>query len=265
MIRFRFTEDEKRYLALVSALYRNLATHLPPHLVSACMRDLGKLQDQLMLEGVRQGLAVAEVSQLATESGHSDARVLKAFQAHATVYGSQDTPLRNVELEWLEKLGFDPSTSSSAWLDDRPMRFAPDTLEAWEAERPAVDPAPPISAADMNNMFAPRGTDDSVALAAAETGGDEFEGDEPQLLDEARSVLLQATKSGNGPDNWAQMLLLLHRELHVDAGFLDIQMSTPMGRTVLDQCGLYDVRPGRLNLQDLQQQASAQTDDGSSP
>jgi hypothetical protein len=277
VIRFRFTEDEKRYLALLSALYRNFATHLPPHLVSACMRDLGKLQDTLLLEGVRQGVAVAELSELGPEP---NLRQLKAFQAHAIVYGSQDTPLRDAELGWLQKWGRPANTAENAWLDNSPMQFAPDTFDAWEAER-RVAPASARRVCPSDGCQSPAcmaanrclALDDPRPISHPESFPfetfPEEEGDvqdRPDLLDRSRDVLLQLVKSGNEPSDWGQMILALQRELHVDAGFLDLQMSTPMGRTVLDQCGLFNLRADRLNLQDLlvQQEAADPTDGDSS-
>jgi hypothetical protein len=39
------------------------------------------------------------------------------------------------------------------------------------------------------------------------------------------------------------IILGLHRKMGVDAGYLDIQLTTHFGRTVLDQCGLAGLAP----------------------
>ena len=65
---------------------------------------------------------------------------------------------------------------------------------------------------------------------------------QPQLLDRARDVLLRSTP----PATWTDLVLLLMRELRVDAGHIDQVMSTPMGMTVISQCNLFHLHPGAM-------------------
>lgn len=257
MIRFRFAKDEKRYLTLLGEVFSLVASHLPAPAVSHAMRNFGKVQDMLLLEGVRQGLGVAEIARHAIERGHSDMRSLKPFQAHAMVYGSSDTPLRDVELEWLDKLGMDTATADDAWLDRNPMRFAPQTLKAYEAERgplspsvPPVDEGIPTNNDDIQKHWA---ADDEPPLPPPVSGTDQEDTQErPALLDRVRETLQKLLGEGYQPGSWEEMIMRLHLVTGIDAGFLDLQMGTDMGRTVLAQCGIYDVVPGRgIDLNEL--------------
>ena len=36
----------------------------------------------------------------------------------------------------------------------------------------------------------------------------------------------------------------LHLETRIDAAFLDLQLSSDIGITMLNQCGIYDLNPG---------------------
>jgi hypothetical protein len=50
-------------------------------------------------------------------------------------------------------------------------------------------------------------------------------------------------RTGWDPKTWQDLILGLHRHMGVDAGFLDLQLTTHFGRTVLDQCGLAGMAP----------------------
>lgn len=310
MIRFRHEEDERRYLKLRSEVYRLLATHVPAPLVSSVLRNIAKLDQLIHLEGVRQGLAVAEISELSEDMQKSGVRHLKAFQAHAVIYGSTDTPLTSVENEWLEKLNVPPATRP--WLDELPMRYAPQTLEEWENEEPTPPVFDRLEDVIKRVEEEPRSRSDRViAKARAEMEKDgvaisdcmicngtrrvlvpetlqQYPGqsvqcndcggygfvpnphrapdfgvpaqdatshppvmeprhdpdESPAFLDEVRNRLQTLMKAGWHPDDWGQLVLRLHQEMKVDAGYLDIQLSTDFGRAMLDQCGLFELHPG---------------------
>lgn len=257
MIRFRFVEDEKRFLRLLSEIYRQCATHLPPATLSSILRNFGKLQDLLMLEGVRQGVAVAELGLLIDESStpfSTPVRELKAFPAHAAVYGSSDTPLHSVELEWFLKLGVPPE-AQGAWLDAKPMRFAPETeFEAIVAMRQPPSSSPPransddLFPGDDGNLF----IQDLLGLVARqgvpESGAQNVPAEEPveypATLDQIRDALKTRIGGGWQPTSWTDLVMGLHLALSMDAGFIDLTLSTPMGQTVLAQCGIHDLSPG---------------------
>jgi hypothetical protein len=273
VIRFRHTEDEARYLRLRSAIYREIATHLPARLVSTVMRNLGKMEQVLHLEGIRQGVSVAELSLLAQELGGRD---LRAFQAHATLYGSQDTPLTDVEQEWLEKLGLDPTTADGAWLDRSPMRFAPKTVVESGAnprDRDGVKLAPGVTSISAEELLERRGTEPTelqlLDRQAPTPGGrppdvdgykevepgdyadEEIQPESPSFLDRVRGQIQTMTAGGWKAESYQQLVLDLHRELQTDAAFLDLQLSTHVGRTMLTQCGIF-LNPGHgINLGEM--------------
>lgn len=248
MIRFRYTEDERRYYTLVGQAYRLMARHMPPQAVSEAMRAIGKTQEMLQLEGIRQGVAAAA---LADELHRANAQILgmppdgpkhaKAFQLHAIIYGSSDTPLRAVETERLGHLGLSREYRSDGWLDDAPLRFAPSTeAEFAESEmeshhhEPVPEPVRHAPSRTAIDDFQAHLGDDDESLDAQEF---------PELLDRIRDSLRGGLSGGWKPANWQELIIRLHMELHVDAGFLDLQLSTEMGRTVLAQVGLLDIQP----------------------
>lgn len=89
------------------------------------------------------------------------------------------------------------------------------------------------------------------------------------MMDRIRGVLL---KMNPKQASWQDMILHVHRVTGVDAGFLDIQLSSPMGMTVLAQCGIH-INPGAgINLPELQERLAAaqpppesDENDGSAP
>jgi len=251
MIRFRFTEDERRYLSLLSKTYRLMAKHMPPQAVSEAMRAIGKTQEILQLEGVRQGLAAAA---LAMELHESGAQMLgmppdgllhaKAFQLHALVYGSADTPLRAAEQESLESMRLPGDHRSGGWLDGSPMRFAPDTEDQWATEAARLPQSEPVQDQAPEALHAPEAREDSFLDGLELPPPDDLDMQErPDLLDRIRDTLQAKTSKGWKPTSWQELIVHLHMELHIDAGFLDLQLNTPMGRTVLEQSGLL-IDPG---------------------
>jgi hypothetical protein len=285
VIRFRHEDDEKRYLHLRTEIYLRVARGLPAQLVSEVMRNFGKLEQLLQLEGVRQGLAVAELSQLSAEIGAPDVRDLKAFQAHAMMYGSQDTPLIGVEAEWVDKLSLNDSDAQRAWLDPSPMRYAPQTLSEWEAVEERL-----VSRVEQSTRS--RGPDDFQALLDGDDDGDDdgdmsdvalqslFEGapqtdpddaqEQPAMLDKLRDEVLLMRSKGWDPKTWTQLIMDLHLALQTDAAFLDIQLSTQMGANVLAQAGIH-ISPGAgIFLEEIRsaaaaQQEEAEADDSGTP
>lgn len=244
MIRFRFAEDEKRYLLLVSAIQRQLATRLPPAEVSVAMRNLGKLQDLLMMEGVRQGAVAAGLARC--DGAPELVERMPPFQLHATVYGSQDTPMHLAEQEWIrDALHLDVGAMcEQSWLDAQPMQFAPDTLQAAEVTEQA--PGAPASVPAPTRKPLDSWTDDDIAAEARRWASQVKEGDaqeHPDLLDRVRDVLQDLRKEGFRPTAWAEMIMRVHLATQVDAGFLDLQLGTPMGITVLRQAGFLDLDP----------------------
>ena len=276
MIRFRFTEDEKRYLSLMSEAYRLLAKHAPADVTSKVMRNLGKMEQVAYFEGIRQGFAGAELSLMMEDSGIQEGcRHLKAFQAHAHVYGSSDTPLREVEMERVEAMNLGEDAAHSAWLDRNPMRFAPQTLREWEGEGAEKstdyetfseriddelgrDPGSvpfigTIRESEIKEGLSEPGDfanvvegileieRDTVPKTKAQSDWDDQPVNSPQFLDRVRDFLQE---KGEEPDTWASLIMHLHRGMEVDAGYLDLVLSTPEGLTVLAQCGLTALHPG---------------------
>ena len=315
MIRFRFQEDERRFIRLHAEMFEKLArAGLSEVVGSDTLRNVSKIEQMAFMEGVRQGLAMASI---VTEMIQAEAEAIpephaqKAFQLHALIYGSSDTPLRAVEKEWLGKLNLDADHLAKSWLDDKPMRFAPATLQELEGNAPPIAPMMSVKAAhkptpvakpfdpatspgmtdlmatpesldrlpppeamhgaevtvpepwqkgeyepdDPEPWFEPsappghlpfsqastRGDDDPLAPVAADD--EEVQPESPEFLDIVRDAIQTMKRTGWDPKTWNDLILGLHRHMSVDAGFLDIQLTTHFGRTVLDQCGLAGLAP----------------------
>lgn len=288
MIRFRNEEDERRYTILRTEIFARLAAAgLSGEVLAMAMRNLGKVEMMIYLDALRQGLAMGAIAASADEKGALvEPRALKAWQLHATIYGSSDSPLRETELEWLRKLDIDETWLATSWLDDKPLRFAPMTLTEWlgeqapvapvykidapyaptpivrRAEPPETMPAPPEAADPLDAALAEiiDSDEDPVAILqrhrvmpepdaeSESTGGPES----PEFCDRVRDAIQTLQKGGWKPGGWVELIRGLHLHMHVDAAYLDLQLSTHVGRTVLDQCGLFGIAPGTsVILQDL--------------
>jgi hypothetical protein len=309
---------------------------------------------------------------LVTEMVQAEAEMIpephaqKAFQLHAMIYGSSDTPLRAVEKEWLSKLDLDADHLAKSWLDDKPMRFAPATLQELDGTTPPIAPMMSVKAAhkpmpvkSFDPAASPGMTDlmvtpESVRVAGADavlpfdpTGrlecptcgaepgqpcvfqgpgqgimsgvhrdrypnpksrlpppeamhgaevtvpepwqkgeyepddqddepdirirpepddNKEIQPESPEFLDIVRDAIQTMKRTGWDPKTWNDIILGLHRHMSVDAGFLDIQLTTHFGRTVLDQCGLAGLAPPEMMsfefLNDLPPSSMSEPDAG---
>ena len=74
----------------------------------------------------------------------------------------------------------------------------------------------------------------------------EIQPESPEFLDIARDAIQTMKRGGWVPKTWQDLILGLHRHMGVDAGYLDIQLTTHVGRTVLDQCGLVGMAPPEM-------------------
>ena len=70
----------------------------------------------------------------------------------------------------------------------------------------------------------------------------------PDFLDRVREELSAAEKSGIEFPKWEDLIFHLHRTLGIDAGALDLQLSTHEGRAVLDQAGFFDFPPPMFDM-----------------
>lgn len=246
MIRFRFKEDEKRYLSLLSEVYRIAGSSLNHQQMSVVMRNLGKLQDILLLEGVRQGVSAAAIGVMQVERTDLYTVALRPLQLHAYIYGSHDTPLNEVEQMWLNTMEVSEEEVLD-WLDPHPMDFAPETEHAALQEARRAKPAPVSEPLGGRSDLDP-GDDIHVddLLASFESDDDTFES--PQSLDRIRDVLMTMSKSQIKPESWQELILRVHRGTGIDAGFIDMQLGTAMGRTVLAQAGMADIHPGPMGV-----------------
>ena len=264
MIRFRSSEDERRYLLLHGEMCRRITSAgLSDATACQILRNLGKIEMMLFLEGIRQGLAAGALGheavkanegaqEVAAPSPMPDPFAFKAYQLHAMVYGSADTPLRAVEKEWLDRLGLPENHLATSWLDDKPMRFAPMTVAEAMGEPTAPPPVVKIHADRAPVPLALPADDASGGWDRTNADGlddqpfevDRERPESPIFLDQVRDRLQVMTASGWKPVTWPELILRLHQEMSVDAAFLDLQLSTDFGRTVLDQCGLAGIAPG---------------------
>ena len=310
MIRFRFQEDERRFILMHSEMFEKLArAGLPEVVGSETLRNVGKIEQMAYMEGIRQGLAMSTIANamiqeetgMAHEPPPFQPIAQKAFQLHALIYGSKDTPLRDVEKEWLGKLNLNADHLAHSWLDDKPMRFAPATLRELEGSKPPVAPMMSVQAAHKPTPVRPVGMgesfykgdtvmpdvnilgrlpppdamhgaevtvpepwqkgeyepdDDPLDLVEAEVAAEEaaeraaaekeIQPESPEFLDIVRDAIQTMKRGGWDPKLWQDLILGLHRHMGVDAGFLDIQLTTHVGRTVLDQCGLAGMAPPEM-------------------
>lgn len=272
MIRFRSTEDERRYQMLKAETFRRItASGLSDEVASQIMRNLGKVEMMLFIEGLRQGLAMAAIARESdaaaaaadpmqpTPQAMPETNTFKAYQLHAMVYGSSDTPLRSVEKEWMKKLGLDEGHLGGSWLDDKPMRFAPMTVAEAMGEAKQESPVYKIQSSNApmpirevaNVTSAPVQEEDPLAALMAkltepkaDPQPDDDRPESPDFLDNVRSHISAAVTGGWKPASWPELIITLHQKMGVDAAFLDLQLSTDVGRAVLDQCGLMGIAPG---------------------
>lgn len=291
MIRFRFQEDERRFIKLHAEMFEKLArAGLNDVVGSETLRNVGKIEQMAYMEGLRQGLAMAAlVTEMVQHEIASipEPHAQKAFQLHALIYGSSDTPLREVEKEWLRRSELDEEHLAKSWLDDRPMRFAPATLRELDGTEPPIAPMMSVQSATKpmpvtpfdptdspgmtDLMVAPEKVDDFLdkypppeSMHGAEVTPrepwekgeyepDEIQPESPDFLDLARDAIQTLKRGGWNPKTWQEIVLGLHRHMGADAGFIDLQLTTHVGRTVLDQCGLMGMAPPEMiNMQYLE-------------
>lgn len=271
MIRFRSADDERRYQVLKAESFRRITgSGLSDEVASQVMRNLGKIEMMLFIEGIRQGLAVGAIAREADNAANAadpmspsaaampDPNSFKAFQLHAIVYGSADTPLRSVEKEWMVRMGLPEDHLATSWLDDKAMKFAPMTVAEAMGEAKAESPvykmqAPhaPIPVRQEQSPAAVTQEPDPLAELLskltepkADPQPDDDRPESPDFLDNIRDHITAMTKGGWKPASWAEIVLNLHQRTGFDAAFLDLQLSTDVGRAVLDQCGLMGIAPG---------------------
>lgn len=242
-MRFRRTEDERRYRALHTELYLGIASALrsQPELCRDLLRNLAKLEHFAFYEGVEQGAAAAFVAMLDEESDDKT-----AADMHWDLYGRRDTPLSDAERErWPD----DPDTMPAVFFAPR-ATYAPMTLE----ELRAVE-APPVSSFDPDLGSAPTvaPADPPPRLHRVVVGDDghlrSFDGfDEdldasPATLDVIREALLERTRRGWKPSEWADVVMAAMEATQIPAWVIDQQLATPQGATVLAQAGIFELKP----------------------
>lgn len=82
-----------------------------------------------------------------------------------------------------------------------------------------------------------------MPFAAPEQGDVPVES--PDALDRIRDQLHTLLRDGEWkPQSWGEVIYQLHLTMGWDASFLDLQLSGPMGMTVLAQAGLLNIQPG---------------------
>lgn len=274
-MRFRNTEDEKKSVALRSEMLVAIASRLPPTLATAVMRDLGKLETLIFWEGVRQGLACAALNkgaEMIAGWGMPDLEAMRAPAVLATVYGSADTPLIDIERHHIDRLGQGPEREDMLkhmWLDERPMAFAPSTYAEFmgeKAEPPPmirVDaPGPPVPVEPFADSTAGKRMEEAFVTAVEavrterEPSLDEIRDflrkaddvaepspDSPEIISRTRDLLSGLLKDGWKATSWPLLILTLHRHTGMDASFLDLMLCSEQGGTMLRQLGV-NLSPG---------------------
>ncbi len=267
---FRVEADERRYFALRTEFYiRLVSSGTPSQTVHEIMRNFGKLEDMMFFEGVRQGMAAGLLAMDGSEN-------FEALGCHAALYQTHQTPLVRAEKSRVRDLLNDPGydgyskscgklSEEHPWLDPDPLLFGPSTLtEALEAYGPdlTVGPMPrrervrastvpnePVTdnlPDESNFVLDEHQMSDFLRELEVPEPSDDPEQDQPlerpELLDRIRDILLAAEPA----NTWVELIHLVQRELlpPIDAGYLDMMLSSPMGMTVLSQCKLFHLHPG---------------------
>lgn len=70
----------------------------------------------------------------------------------------------------------------------------------------------------------------------------------PDILDRIRDELLAAKEGGTEFKTWEDLIMHLHLFFSIDAGSLDLQLSTHEGRTVLQQAGYFQFPPPDFDM-----------------
>lgn len=241
MIRFRFREDENRYYALLAELQEHP------------LRTSAKVSEMLMLEGMRQGIALLAIATLIRDHGGPDFTSLKAYQLSAMIYGSADTPLRIVEKECLEKHGIEPTEGERDLLDNSSMRFAPETRhqvtdaildQGWsdDVDTFAADDVEPLAPPPVVHSAAPKPlrTLHGRPVYREEDFADDQPVHSPAAVEAIREVVMQSNREW---PSWHAMVQDLQSKSHFALAYIDIVLNTPIGRTMLTQCGVF-LSPG---------------------
>lgn len=259
-MRFRVGQDERRYNALRVEAYLRIA-QLPPSVTGEVLRNWSKIEAILFWEGVKQGLAIATLH--AMDARAPDQRLLsgasRPVSAHAAVYGEADTPLVQVESGHLDTIfqGADETRRAAAlhpWLSTDPVEFAPQTLDEFirrygsdAVGNSQQSPTPPHTIAEQPQAQDATEEEQQI-LDQLQTMLERPEEDQPTespaFLDRVRDELLAQAAAGWKPSSWPDLIMRLHTSMQVDASYLDLQLSSDVGRSVLAQAGLFDVFPG---------------------
>lgn len=250
-MRFRFRRDEERYFTLLSETREFEARPSSDRWVS--LRNRSKLDEMILLEGIRQGAAATALATLIRDAGGPDYTRLKAYQLHSMIYGSADTPLREAELALMKKYGIDTSEHSGGLLDDNPMRFAPETVRESSRFLLLEDPLTDDDEDDASLLEAiereqsppsPPTYDDSDPDQRSFAGRPLYHESDfmpehpvhsPQIVETIREHVSASAKEW---PTWHDMVIDLQSKSHMNAALIDIVLNTPIGRSMLSQCGV---------------------------
>jgi hypothetical protein len=253
MMRFRFRRDEERYFSLLAETREFEERSSSEQWVT--LRNRAKLDEMILLEGIRQGAAAAALATLVRDAGGPDYTGLKAYQLHSMVYGSADTPLRDAELALMKRHGIDISEHAGSFLDEKPMLFAPESIREGSRllfdDEPLVDDdgddASLLDAVEREQSPAP--SPDDVSAERSFAGRPLYHESDfmpehpvhsPQIVETIRDHVSASSKDWT---TWRDMVIDLQSKSHMNAALIDIVLSTPIGRSMLSQCGVH-LSPG---------------------
>lgn len=263
---FRTETDEQRYFTLRTELFlRVCKSGIPSQTVHEIMRALGKMEDFMLLEGVRQGFMSAYLAVGAEED---------PLTSHAKLYAGANTPLSARELS------VDPTCHGHPWGSTKPLEFAPTTLaEARKAygEDLAIQPVATVAETPAPERAATRDVDDPMAFLEALAAGvdvkdllgpaflsadpltdpvdvdiDTSPAQRPDLVDRLRDEMKALTEP---PKTWADLVLTLTRQTHIASDVIDQALSTPMGMTAISQVNFFHLHPGAYPDKELEPRA----------
>ncbi len=262
---FRNTEDEISFGRLKASLVEAIG-HRNVRNINNILRVVGRIEAMAFWEGVRQGFVASSLTSLLEEKP-----IAHPFKAHSSVYCASFTPLSSAEEKYIkEKAGEErfealmDAFGLRGELAPRPMEIPPMTLDELHADLPT--PEKPKTTTEMYQENAEweahetvSGQHQTINLIRTDgsVGVDEIEQthlppiDSPSFVEICREAIQLRLDSGWSPESWSELVLELSVSVQYDPAFLDIALSSDLGRTMLQSIGLGHLTHGILSQEEL--------------
>lgn len=263
---FRNTRDEVSFGRLKAELVAAIG-HRNVRDVNNILRLVGRIESMAFWEGVRQGFVASSLTSLLEEKP-----VTHPFKAHSSVYCASFTPLSSAEEKYIkEKAG---ETRFEALVDAFGLRgdLAPEPMEVPPMTLDDLPPEPLSS--DEIKAIIDLNREESIEREALEMVSGQPEAislirtdgsvettttqqthlppiDSPSFVEVCRDAIQSRLASGWSPGSWSELVLELSVNIQYDPAFLDIALSSDLGRSMLDSIGLGHLTYGILSQEEL--------------